>query len=232
MKTKYQHIFFDLDRTLWDLEKNSEQALFELYHYYRLEEYGITDFSNFIKEYNHINHALWQMYSLGKITKQELRFQRFNKVFGLYNIQHTALAKSLGEMYTQHTPNKPHLFPFAKEVLDYLHPNYSIHIITNGFIEVQHIKLRKSGIENYFQKIILSEIAGYSKPNLEIFKFAFKETNATPQNSVMIGDDAEADIAGAKNAGIDQIYFNPLGNKTEISPTYEISCLSDLKKLL
>jgi putative hydrolase of the HAD superfamily len=232
MKTKYKHIFFDLDRTLWDLEKNSEQALFELYHYYRLEEYGITDFSDFIKKYNHINHLLWQTYSQGKITKEELRFQRFNKLLNLYAIQNATLSKSLGEMYTQHTPNKPHLFPFAKEVLEYLYSNYNLHIITNGFIEVQHIKLRKSGIDNYFQKIILSEIAGFSKPNIEIFNFAFKETNATPHNSIMIGDDLEADIIGAKNAEIDQIYFNPLGNKTEINPTYEITCLSELKKIL
>lgn len=232
MKKKYQHIFFDLDRTLWDLEKNSEQALFELYHYYRLVEYGITDFNAFIKNFNQINHSLWKMYSLGKITKEELRLQRFNKLLILYSVQHFALAKSLGEAYTQHTPNKPHLCPFAKEVLEHLYPKYALHIITNGFKEVQHIKLSKSGIAKYFQKIILSEIAGYNKPHMEIFRYAFQETNATPENSIMIGDDEDADIIGAKNAGIDQIYFNPSEKKTNSEATYQICCLNEIKNLL
>lgn len=232
MKKKYQHIFFDLDRTLWDLEKNSEQALFELYHYYRLEEYGITDFKHFITNFNQINQSLWQMYGHGKITKEDLRFQRFNKLLNLYSVQYVDLAKSLGEAYTQHTPHKPHLFPFTKEILEYLYPKYALHIITNGFKEVQHIKLRKSGIARYFQKIILSEIAGYNKPHTEIFRYAFKETRAIAENSIMIGDDEEADIMGAKNAGIDQIYFNPFEKRLNTEATHQIRCLSEIKNLL
>ncbi|HEV7231710.1 MAG TPA: YjjG family noncanonical pyrimidine nucleotidase [Bacteroidia bacterium] len=231
MKT-YSHIFFDLDHTLWDLERNASETIHEL-----LEAYDLTAKINaptpgFIKEYNKINDELWELYRLGKIDRITLRFERFRRVFRYFGIEDEQLAHDFGNAFVKESPLKPHLIPGAREVLDYLSSRYTLHIITNGFAEAQEVKIRTAGIGHYFRHIINSEMAGYNKPDARIFEFSLKLAGAAPEESIMIGDHLEADIIGAKLAGIDQIYYNPLAKQHAEEITYEVRHLEELKQIL
>ncbi len=228
----YQHVFFDLDRTLWDFETNSHETLIELIDKYKLIEKGISSPTTFINEYYVINDVLWEEYRQGKIDKELLRFERFKRALDKYEIFDRKLIEDFGNDYVYLSPLKTNLLPHTEEILDYLRSKYELHIITNGFEEVQHIKLKNSGIDHYFSEIITSERAGYKKPDKRIFDFSVSLADTHVEKSIMIGDSLDADILGAKNAGIDQVFFNP--NKEEHSEdiTYEISSLKELKELL
>ncbi len=208
MKT-YKHIFFDLDRTLWDFETNSHAAMLELYHEFDLPSMGIRDFDRWHKRYRKFNDMYWIDYREGKMEKELLRWIRFYKAFEQYGIQDEALARRFAEAYVNLSPTKELLIEGVGEVLDHLHPKYPLHIITNGFEEVQHIKLASSKILKYFTTVINSESVGHKKPSREIFAYACRLTGSTPQDSLMIGDDLIADINGALGAGWDAIWYNP-----------------------
>lgn len=228
----YQHVFFDLDRTLWDFETNSHETLIELIDKYKLIEKGISSPTTFINEYYVINDVLWEEYRQGKIDKELLRFERFKRALDKYEIFDRKLIEDFGNDYVYLSPLKTNLLPHTEEILDYLRSKYVLHIITNGFEEVQHIKLKNSGIDHYFSEIITSERAGYKKPDKRIFDFSVSLADTHVEKSIMIGDSLDADILGAKNAGMHQVFFNP--NKEEHSEdiTHEISSLKELKKLL
>jgi len=228
----YKHIFFDLDRTLWDFETNSYQTLSELIDKYKLKERGVRSVDNFIADYYKINDDLWSDYRNGLIDKETLRYQRFHKAFSLYEINDEELTVNFGNDYVFLSPLKTNLFSYTVEILEYLKPKYELHIITNGFEEVQHIKMKNSGIENYFSEIITSERAGFKKPDKRIFDFSMQLTNALPRHSLMIGDSLEADIIGAKNAGLHQVFFNSHNQQHNEEVTYEIKELKELLNFL
>ena len=227
-----KHIFFDLDRTLWDFEKNSHETLLELINRFKLSDYGVANAEDFICKYKIHNDILWSLYREEKITKVELRTKRFRLALEEYQIFDTKLAESFGNAYVEESPLKTKLFPFAKEVIEYLYDKYQLHIITNGFQEVQHIKLEVSNISQYFQIIITSEQVGNKKPDPRIFNYALKQAKANNRESIMIGDDLEVDIIGAREFGMDQVYFNPHKDTHNQEVTHEISCLSQLKEIL
>jgi putative hydrolase of the HAD superfamily len=204
-----KHIFFDLDNTLWDFEKNSREALLHLFLEHDLKEHCKTDFLDFITVYETINHELWHLYSLNKTSKEELRFQRFYKAFLHFKYDNLALANLWADEYLALSPFKTHLIQDASVVLQYLQSSYNLHIITNGFKEVQHIKLDACNLKPHFQHIIISEEHGFNKPDVQIFRLAEKLTGSRPDQCVMIGDNYEADILGALNAGWKGIYFSP-----------------------
>lgn len=228
---KYQHLFFDLDRTLWDFETNSLQALSDIYLYFSLQDRGVNSFNDFLVKYRFHNEKLWGLYREGQITKAKLRDRRFQLALQEFNINEEKLATQLGEMYVSLSPKKTNLFPFAHESLDYLKKKYQLHIITNGFEEVQYIKLDKSNLNQYFDVIVTSEQVGCTKPNPIIFNYALNQANAQPQESIMIGDDLPVDLLGAKALGIDQVFFNPNEDQHNEDFTYEIKCLSELQKI-
>lgn len=228
---KYQHLFFDLDRTLWDFETNSLQALKEIYLNFSLQDRGINSFHDFLAKYKFHNEKLWSLYREGQITKAKLRYQRFQFTLQEFEINEDKLAVQLGEMYVSLSPKKTNLFPFAHESLAYLKKKYQLHIITNGFEEVQYIKLDKSNLDQYFDVIVTSEQVGCTKPNPIIFNYALDKANAKPQDSIMIGDDLQVDLLGAKVLGIDQVFFNPHEVKHNQDLNYEIKCLSELQKI-
>ena len=204
-----KHLFFDLDRTLWDFETNSETALKKLYADLNLEKH-LRSFNSFHTTYKKINGVLWYKYGLGEINKSELRIKRFDdtlKEFGIHNIE---LANALGEGYIKTSPYQTKLFPKAIETLSALQKEgFALHIITNGFKEVQYTKLEKSGIINFFNIILCSEEVGKNKPARIVFEQALQRARAKPNECIMIGDDYEADIKGAQNAGIQGILFDP-----------------------
>lgn len=228
---KYKHLFFDLDRTLWDFDKNSKEAICDLYQKHGLKSKLEVGFDEFFIEYKGINHELWAVYRMGQITKDELRLQRFHNTFREFNYNNPVLALSFNDDYVSLCSSKTNLIPHALEVLDYLKPNYVMHIITNGFVEAQQVKMDKSGLAYYFEEVIVSDGLGYKKPDKRIFEHAMKLAGATPENSIMIGDDYGPDVLGAKAMGIDQVYFTKELLKYE-KATFVIESLLDLKKVL
>lgn len=228
--TKYKHIFFDLDRTLWDFEKNTEETFRDLYESYGLAS-KIPHFQDFFSSYNEINHVLWQDYLDGKLKKEILRTLRFQMTLEKFGLNDPSLAEKMGMDYIQLSPLKTALFSDTIKTLEYLKPNYRMHIITNGFNEVQFVKIRNCGLEPFFTSVITSERAGYQKPRKEIFDIAIKGVNARKKDSIMVGDDFEIDILGAKEAGIDQIWFNPYGKKADIQPTFEVRTIRELQDI-
>ncbi|NDG52150.1 MAG: noncanonical pyrimidine nucleotidase, YjjG family [Flavobacteriia bacterium] len=229
----YKHLFFDLDRTLWDFEKNSHEVLLELYKHYDLLTKGIVDSKVFIERYKHHNEKLWDLYRQNKIEKDKLRDERFKITLNEFGINSPKLAANLGEDYVAHCPKKTNLFPYVHSTLNYLKDRYALHIITNGFEEVQYQKLENSNLIDYFEQIITSEQVGFKKPSQQIFKFSMLKAFAKPSDSLMIGDDLHADILGAKDIGMAQVFFNPLKHEHANSEiTYEINCLSELEEIL
>lgn len=228
----YKHLFFDLDRTLWDLDRNSRETLQELYDYYRLEDRGVLNFESFFENYKQINDRLWDDYRKGQIHKDSLRTERFSKTLQLFDIFDLQLSENIGSSYVENSPQKTNLMPHTLDVLEFLKGKYHLHIITNGFEEVQHIKLQNSGIASYFSQIITSEKAQCKKPDPRIFAFALHASGAKRNESLMIGDSLELDILGAKHVGIDQVYFNPEETKHRHEITHEIKDLSELMKIV
>lgn len=205
MYTNKKHIFFDLDHTLWDFDKNSELTFEMLF-----KRHGVPcSLDDFLEVYIPINLNYWKLYRQEKIDKDHLRFGRLDDAFRALDISITAdLINILSDQYIQFLSSFNHLFDGTKEILNYLKPNYKLHIITNGFKEVQYGKLEKSGISQYFETVTNSEMVGVKKPNRKIFDYAIAVSKAQIQSSLMIGDNLEADILGAKNMGMDALCFN------------------------
>lgn len=227
----YRHVFFDLDRTLWDFETNSHEALLDICDNYDLHKKGISDYEEFIKIYKIHNARLWDLYKIDKISQKDLRRERFQRTLAYFGIANFDLSEKIGEYYVNVCPRKTRLYPFAIEVLNYLKEKYALHIITNGFDKTQHIKLKYSNLTPYFQQIITSEKIGVKKPNSLIFSHALNLANASHNESVYIGDNLVVDILGCQNSGIDGVFFNPEAIKHTEFPRFEIKCLSELKEL-
>jgi len=219
-------IFFDLDHTLWDFEKNSALAFYKVFEIHQLP----IDIPLFLQYYEPINLHYWKLYRDEQVTKQQLRRGRLNDTFArLGTTFPLEIIDSLAEAYIDFLPLNNHLFPGTVELLDYLKPKYKLHIITNGFEEVQTLKLRNSNIENYFQTVTNSERVGVKKPNPLIFHFALNQANSTPEKSVMIGDNLEADIYGAKAVGMHTLLFSQ--NQHNDSNLFVANQLIDIKNL-
>lgn len=229
---KYKHIFFDLDRTLWDFEKNAREAYQEIYDKFELSELGVPSIEDFTNSYLHHNDILWALYRDGKIEKAYLKSRRFELTLLDFGIDDPQLAEEIGQDYVTISPQKTNLFPHAHEVLQYLGDKYPLHIITNGFAEVQDNKLKNSRLDQYFKHIITSEDAGCKKPTSCIFDFALDVVGTSAGECVMIGDDFEVDIVGATENGMDAIFFNPHKVAHNGGATFEIMDLIELKNIL
>lgn len=204
-KNQIADVFFDLDHTLWDFEKNSALTFEKLFSYYKID----INLPNFIKAYSRINREYWKLYREGNIQKEELRHQRLRTTFD--SIEYSVspdFIDTLADGYIEHLGSFDHLLPHALEILEYLKPKYRLHIITNGFQEIQDKKMTNAKIKGYFDQIVNSEMAGVKKPHPLIFQMALDRTGAEPQRSLMIGDDLEADILGAKALGFNVLHFN------------------------
>ncbi len=230
-ENKYRHIFFDLDETLWDFKRNSLETLHELFVQHQFEERGIEK-KKFFERYHYHNNIYWDLFRKGKVNREELRTVRWINTLNEFDIEDATLSKNLSDQYLHLLPSKKHLFEDTIEILEYLKPKYSIHIITNGFEEVQLRKIETSGIASYFTHIITSERACSAKPNREIFLYAFDVTSATVSDSIFIGDSIEADIKGAQLMGMDHVLFNPENVPHQQTVMKEIKSLLELKKIL
>lgn len=227
-----KHVFFDLDRTLWDFESNSEATLKELFNEFQLsKKLGVSD-NDFIHEYKRVNEIFWQDYRLGKIQKEYLRYGRFETALSHFGQSDKELASEIGDLYISRSPRKTGLVDGSIEVLEYLKPKYQLHIITNGFEEVQHIKMESSGLSPYFQNIITSESAGAKKPSKVIFYHAEELTGALAHNSIMIGDHYDADIVGAIDSDWKAVLYEPNQPKAANGGYIHIHHLKELMEIL
>lgn len=228
MKTNITDVFFDLDHTLWDFDKNSEMAFDRIFKT-RFPEIKIQDF---IEKYAPINQECWRLYQNDKISHVELRYNRLKFSFDALNVAISDESiDQISNDYLEYLTDNNHLFEGAIEVLEYLKPKYNLHIITNGFAKVQDKKINNAALTGYFNTITNSELAGVKKPNSIIFDYAINIAKASKQNSIMIGDCLDADVNGALNAGLDAIFFN---EKNVIAPENikQINHLLELKKYL
>ena len=200
-----KHIFFDLDHTLWDFDKNSALTFEKIFSLNGIE----IDLNSFLEVYVPINFNYWKLYREDKVDKKNLKFARLNDTFKALGIDVSAgVVHKLSDNYITYLSTFNHLFDGTIELLEYLHAKYKLHIITNGFKEAQQAKLNQSNIDHYFLTVTNSEMVGVKKPNPKIFHHALHIANATLENSLMIGDNLEADILGALNIGMDAICFN------------------------
>jgi putative hydrolase of the HAD superfamily len=221
-----KHLFFDLDHTLWDFDRNSKLTFQRIF-----EEQQITiPIDEFLEAYIPVNLKYWRLYREDKIEKTSLRYHRLKETFD--SLKYTAsddLINLISEDYIRYLPYFNYLFDDAIEVLQYLENKYHLHIITNGFEEVQNLKLEKSGIHKFFKQIITSECVGVKKPNPKVFEFALNKAGAKAHQSVMIGDSYEADVMGAINSGMKAIHFSQEDKNNEVQ---RITTLVELKKYL
>lgn len=226
----YATIFFDLDDTLWDTIQNSKESLEEVYHKYQINRFYST-FDQFYNVYLPLNTSLWEKYSKGEITKEELVSTRFKLPFQQFDVELDS--SQMNKDFLNLTASKSRVVDNAFEILDYLKGKYELHIISNGFQEVQQRKIDNAKLTNYFDKVILSDNIGINKPDRRIFDHALELTSTKREEAIMIGDNFDTDITGARNSNIDQVWFNPDGDAAkDFTPTHTISSLLELKSIL
>ena len=228
----YKHLFFDLDHTLWDFDANAKAALAEIYLFFNLEAKGITPYEAFYKHYLHHNQILWDRYHKGFISSEELKWKRMWRTMLEFKNGSEQLAKDMSNKFLEILPTKTLLFPHTIEILDYLTAKgYKLHLITNGFEKTQWSKINNSGLSPYFTHMITSEASNSLKPKKAIFDYALNKAGATLAESIMLGDNLDADIKGAINAGMDCIFVNHIKATTDIQSTYTIEHLKELEQI-
>lgn len=229
---RYKCIFFDLDHTLWDYETNSREALFDLYGAFRLHERGVAVFDDFHLKFREVNVALWAQYDRGLITSDVIRKERFRQIFSSFDVYDDQLCDKISVEYLATCPMKPHVMPGAVETLEYLSQSYKLTVITNGFDEIQHVKLASGRISHFFDHLITSQRAGHKKPAREIFEFALQLNGISASEAIMIGDNPITDIGGARNASLDAILFNPEQVTYDQEFSHQIKALEELRRIL
>lgn len=228
---RYRCIFFDLDNTLLDFRANTKLAFQEIFARLELND-GSVDLEKFLAIFERHNDYFWSEYRHGRIKKDALRTERFVKVFRELGIDRPDLLQQFSELYLTIRPRKVILFDQARETLAYLRNRYAMYLLTNGFGDVQMEKLEASGLQPFFSKLFIAELVGFQKPDRRFFEYAVKSIHAHKKECLMIGDDPDADIAGARNAGIDQVFFNPYRKTIPFKPTHEIKAISELRLIL
>ena len=229
MKAPILDVFFDLDHTLWDFEKNSAMTFEKIL----LKNNIPVDPVEFIKHYSPINYKYWDLFRDDKISKEEMRYGRLIDTFAALNVQvNQSVVEILADEYIQYLPDNNHLFEGTFELLEYLKPKYNLHIITNGFHDLQNYKLDNSKLTPYFKTVTNSESAGVKKPNPIIYEFALRQANAKREQSIMIGDCIHADVFGAINCGMEAILFNEIPQILEDQTIRQVNHLLELKTYL
>lgn len=228
----YKTLLIDLDDTLWDTFNNNKKSIEEVYYEFNFESY-YTSFEVFFDIYYRKNTTLWDQYRDGEIDKATLTIERFSHMLKPTGNTSIKQALAINESFLKRSSEKTGLIDGAIELLDYLKHKYQMAIISNGFRGVQNKKLVNTGLADYFSHTILSEDAGVNKPHPDIFSYALNETQFIKEDTLMIGDSWEADIVGAKNAGINQLWFNPYKiEQKAFSPTYTVKSLLEITSIL
>ncbi|NPA43828.1 MAG: noncanonical pyrimidine nucleotidase, YjjG family [Chlorobi bacterium] len=230
MRKTLKHIFFDLDHTLWDFETNSNAAYRRLLEEARLP----VDFERFLETYHPVNRKVWDAYAAGRLTKDQVKILRLKHTLDKLGVELPPdEIAALADRYLELLAEGEALFPGAEETLAYLKTKYRLHLLTNGFAEVQHRKLARTGLGRFFDSVTLSEETGALKPHPRVFRHALEKAGAFPHESLMVGDSVQADMLGALNVGLRAVLFDPAGKEDfppAVAPT--IRRLEELKTLL
>lgn len=229
---RYRNLFIDLDDTIYDFSAAARESFRETYE---LLQYGrfFDSFEHYLSIYEPYNLELWRIYGEGKITKEELNRRRYSHPLNAVGVDDQALADTFCREALSRIPTKGPLMPGAIELLEYLRPKYRMFILSNGFKELQSHKMRTAGIDIYFDRLVLSDDIGVNKPNPRLYEYALQVTDSKLEESIMIGDMFDTDIAGAANAGMDHIYYNPKRKSGHtFTPTYEVHHLLEIKEIL
>lgn len=230
---KYQHLFFDLDHTLWDFDSNARECLLQIYMEFGLKAKAIDSFQGFYDTYELHNASLWKRFEKGYITGNELKWRRMWRTLLDFKIADEKLARDMSEAYMELLPRKDKVFDYTFEILDYLtDKGYQLNLLTNGFEESQRGKLASSKLDRYFNNVITSESSNSQKPKKEIFEYALKKAGGNIEDSIMLGDNIDADIAGALNVGMDCVFVNHAQKAVDCHSTYSICHLKELEKIL
>ena len=228
----YKHLFFDLDHTLWDFDTNAKYSLSEIYVEFDLDKNVTPVFDDFYQKYIYHNEILWDRYQKGFIKADELKWRRMWRTLLDFKIGDEELAKKLSSRFLEILPVQKAVFPHTIEILEYLtEKKYQVHLITNGFEKTQWSKIRNSGLDRFITHMITSEASNSLKPKKEIFDYALNKAGASLKESIMIGDNLEADIQGAMNAGMDTVFVNHINAVTDIKPTYTVTHLQQLEAI-
>lgn len=230
---RIEHIFFDLDNTLWDFNTNAYYTIQKLFNDCRVEEcYGVK-FEDFFQTYKEVNEQLWEEIRDGKISKEELQERRFKESFAAFDVHDFDLANYFEQHFLDEVIQFSHKMDGANELLESLFGDYQLHIISNGFFETTHNKIRRAGWTHYFQTITSADEVGKRKPHPDIFHFALDKAKANIKNSILIGDDIIADIEGAAAVGMRSIFFYPFENEfPKVSTEFRVRYLSDIRSML
>lgn len=224
-------IFFDLDNTLFNTEENSHQSMQEMYDELNLGRL-FPPFDEFWRVYHECNDIIWEDYRQHKITRQQLNEKRFSWPMSLMGVVDCNLDARITEVFYKYFLKKNGVLPYTYDVLDYLKSKYRLAILSNGTKESQIVKMENCDFNKYFEQMILSDDVGYRKPEAAIFQLAAEMMKVSLEDTIMIGDDLNADILGANNAQMDNIWLNVNNQPTEnINPSYQIHSLSELKNL-
>jgi putative hydrolase of the HAD superfamily len=229
---KYKAVFFDLDHTLWDYEANSRETLIDIFKEHGLAERGVPNATAFADVFRQTNDQLWYKFDRGMITSETIRKDRFITVLRAFGIDDADLASKLSDAYIHACPRRCNLMPHAIDTLQYLSGRYALTVVTNGFEEVQRVKLTSGNLVNYFDHVVTSQKAGHRKPAKEIFEYALRSNAVRPEEAIMVGDNLITDMAGASNASIDTAFFNPERTLHDTPVNYEISSLIELCSIL
>ena len=230
---QYKHLFFDLDHTIWDFDANAKATLTDLFVLFELDKKVVAPFEDFYRKYLYHNEILWDKYHNGLISQDDLKWKRMWRTLLDFKIGDENLSRELSAKFLEILPTKKLLFPHTIEILDYLlAKNYTLHLITNGFEKTQWSKLNNSGLTKYFTHMITSEASNSLKPKKEIFEYALNKAGAALRESIMLGDNLDADIQGAINAGMDSVFVNHINATPVIKPTYIIYHLKELEAIL
>ena len=229
---RYNHLFFDLDHTLWDFDANARETLSEIYQEFKLAGMINAPFDEFYPKYLYHNEILWDKYHKGLIKADELKWKRMWWTLLDFKIGNEGLSREMSARFLELLPVKKNLFPHTREILDYLvEKKYALHLITNGFENTQMSKIDNSGLTHYFTHMITSEASNSLKPQAAIFEYAMNKAGASLPESIMIGDNLEADIQGALNAGMDSVFVNHINAVSHIQPTYTVTHLRELEQI-
>ena len=228
----YKHLFFDLDHTLWDFDRNSAESIAEIYETHRLQDRGVVSADVFSEAFIRINRKLWADYDRNLIAHEYIREHRFPLVFNALGVADRAGCAELNTDYLRLLPQKAHLTESAREILDHLKGRYQMHIITNGFAEIQAVKMASADIAHYFGHVVTTQSANAKKPDPRIFEYALQASGAHMPESLMLGDNYEADIVGATVVGLDTVFYNPGRELVPVAATYTIQHWRELKTIL
>lgn len=226
-----RHIFFDLDHTLWDFERNALECISELIDEYKHHFDNECDPDSFFNIYSKINRELWDAYERKEIEMEAVRKGRWERAFSAVNIGPGKWMQEFGNAYVERCPTKPHLMDGTHELLSALSVEFDLGIISNGLSSNQFTKLNNAGIDRFFKDVVTVDMVGHPKPDKRMFDFALQRCNAEARHSMYIGDTYESDVRGSLQAGLSAIYFNPHDQPNPLGVT-EVKHLGEIPHVL